>query len=162
MAGRLKALFWSGVLALLGCQNAWALTVLQGCTVATVPVSFGTYNPLSGTPLTAAGTVTVTCTALASLLEQWTIALSQGNSGNFNSRSMLNGTSVLSYNLYTSAAYTTIWGDGSGTTGIVTSPVIVLQVGTASFSYPVYGVIPAGQDSAAGTFMDSIVVTVNY
>jgi len=159
---RCKTLLLSGVLAWLASESAWALSILQGCTVTTVPVNFGTYNPLSAAPLTATGTVTVSCTALASLLEQWTIALSQGNSGNFNSRSMLNGTSVLSYNLYTSPSYTTIWGDGSGATGILTSPVIALQIGTEAYSYPVYGVIPAGQDRAAGTFIDTIVVTLNF
>jgi spore coat protein U-like protein len=161
MARRFKALLLSALVGLLPCGNAWAL--LQSCGVSTVPVSFGTYNPLSASPLTATGTVTVTCTVtLAALLESWTIALSQGNSGNFNSRSMLNGSSVLSYNLYTSASYTTIWGDGSGSTGIVSSPLILLQIGNASFNYPVYGAIPAGQDRAAGTFIDTIVVTVNY
>jgi len=156
-----SGLLLSGLLGALACQNAWA--ILQSCGVSTAPVSFGTYNPLAGTPLTATGTVTVTCTVTGiGLFESWTIALSQGNSGHFNSRSMLNGGSVLSYNLYTSAAYTNVWGDGSGSTSLVSSPLLLLQVGTASFNYPVYGVIPAGQDAAAGTFLDSIVVTLNY
>lgn len=143
------------------CQNVWAL--LQSCSVSTAPVSFGIYNPLSSSPDTATGTVSVTCTvALFAVWESWTIALSQGNSGNFNSRSMLNGSSVLSYNLYTSAAYTTVWGDGSGSTAEVSSPPTLLATGNTSVSYPVYGLIPAGQDRAAGTFMDTITVTVNY
>ena len=158
---RCGQLLLSGLAGLLACPNAWAL--LQSCSVSTAPVGFGIYNPLAPLPATATGTVTVTCTVtLATFLESWTIALSQGNSGNFNSRSMLNGSSVLSYNLYTSAAYTSIWGDGSGSTALVSSPLTLLQVGNVSFNYPVYGVIPAGQDRAAGTFMDTITVTVNY
>lgn len=158
---RRKSLWLAGPLGLLACQNAWGL--LQSCSVSTAPVSFGSYNPLSPAPNTATGTVTVTCTVtLVGLWESWTIAFSQGNSGNFNSRSMLNGGSVLSYNLYTSAAYTAVWGDGSGSTAEVSSPLSLLQVGNASFNYPVYGVIPAGQDRAAGTFIDTITVTVNY
>jgi spore coat protein U-like protein len=75
---------------------------------------------------------------------------------------MLNGGSILSYNLYTSAAHTTVWGDGSGSTADVSSSLNWLQIGNASFNYPVYGVIPAGQDRAAGAFIDTITVTVNY
>jgi spore coat protein U-like protein len=151
----------ASLVGLLACQNAWAL--LQSCSVSTAPVSFGIYDPLSPLPNTATGTVTVNCTVtLIALWESWTIALSQGNSGNFNSRHMLNGSSVLSYNLYTSAAYTTVWGDGSGSTAEVSSPVTLLQTGNTSVNYPVYGVIPTGQDRAAGTFMDTITVTVNY
>jgi spore coat protein U-like protein len=37
-----------------------------------------------------------------------------------------------------------------------------LIVGSNISSYTVYGRIPAGQDAAAGTYLDTIVVTVNY
>ena len=103
------------------------------------------------------------CTVtLIALWESWTIALSQGNGGNFNSRHMLNGSSVLSYNLYTSAAYTTVWGDGSGSTAEVSSPVTLLQTGNTSVNYPVYGVISPARDTPPALFMDTITVTVNY
>ena len=38
----------------------------------------------------------------------------------------------------------------------------LLSIGTTVYPYTVYGRIPAGQDSAAGTFMDTIVVTLNF
>jgi len=140
--------------------NAWAL--LQSCTVAAVPVNFGSYNPLAGTPATATGTVTVSCTVtVVGLVESWTVALSSGNSGNFTTRLLANGSSSLSYNLYTTAAYTSVWGDGSGATSLMSGSSL-LAVGTTNNYYTVYGRIPAGQDAAAGTFTDTIVVTLNY
>lgn len=139
-----------------GC-DAWAIS----CNVSTVPVNFGLYNPLSGLPVVATGTVTVTCTVLIGLFENWTIALSSGNSGSFSTRQMANGASNLSYNLYTSVAYTNVWGDGSGSTTLVNGGVL-LSIGTTNQDYFVYGRIPAGQDAAAGSFNDTIVVTLNY
>jgi spore coat protein U-like protein len=103
----------------------------------------------------------MTCTVLIGLFESWTIALSPGNSNNFTTRNMLNGTSPLSYNLYTTAAYSNVWGDGSGSTTVISGGAL-LSIGTTVYPYTVYGRIPAGQDSAAGTFMDTIVVTLNF
>ena len=147
-------------LLLLACclgisADAWAL--VQSCTVSTVPVNFGIYNPLAGAPVTATGTVTVNCTV--GLLGSWTVTLSSGNSGNFTTRRLANGSSSLSYNLYTSAAYVSVWGDGSAGTSVDGGSSVL---GVTNTSYTVYGRIPAGQDAAAGTFTDTIVVTLNY
>lgn len=157
---RAAVLFLSACWVMGSCDDAWAL--LQSCTVSTMPVSFGLYNPLTPTANVATGTVSVSCTVtLLGLLEYWTIALSTGNSGNFTTRELLNGSSPLSYNLYTSAAYSNVWGDGSGSTTLVSGSAL-LSIGTTVTDYTVYGRIPAGQDSAAGTFTDTIVVTLNY
>lgn len=149
----------SGCLGAASSQDAWAL--LQTCTVDSVPVNFGLYNPLQATPVYATGTVTVTCTALVGLFESWTIALGTGNSNTFTARQMNNGASTLSYNLYTSAAYSNVWGDGSGSTTLVSGGAL-LTVGTTPFPYTVYGRIPAGQDAAAGSFLDTLVITLNF
>lgn len=157
---RTAVLLVSGCIGVVSCDNAWAL--LQTCTVSAVPVSFGLYNPLSGAPAVATGTVSVSCTVtLLGLLESWTIALGTGNSGSFSARQMANGASRLSYNLYTSAAYANVWGDGSGSTALVNGSAL-LGVGTTNTDYTVYGRIPARQDAAAGTFTDTIVITLNY
>jgi spore coat protein U-like protein len=130
------------------------------CSVSATAVNFGTYNPLSGTPDDATGTVTLTCNVLAGLFTSWTVALSTGN-GSYSPRLLKSGVSSLSYNLYTSAAHSNVWGDGSGTTTLV-SDQATLIVGTNISHYTVYGRISTGQDAAAGTYTDTIVVTVNY
>jgi spore coat protein U-like protein len=127
-----------------------------------VPVSFGTYNPLAGAPAAATGTVTVSCTVtVVGLLESWTVALGTGNSGSFSARKLLSGPSALVYNLYTSGAYSSVWGDGSGATSLISGSQF-MAVGTTTINYTVYGRIPAGQDAPAGTYTDTIVVTLNY
>ena len=153
---RAAVLFLSACLGAVSSNGAWA-----DCTIAAMPVNFGLYNPLTPTPNVATGTVTMTCTVLIGLFESWTIALSPGNSSNFTTRKMLNGSSPLSYNLYTTAAYSNVWGDGSGATTVISGSAL-LSIGTSVYPYTVYGRIPAGQDSAAGAFMDTIVVTLNF
>ena len=135
--------------------GAWAL--LQSCTITTVPVNFGTYDPLSGTPNTATGTVNLVCTL--GLLQTWTVGLSAGNSGSFAQRVLSNGGSSLAYNLYTSASYASVWGDGSGGTSVDSGTQVI---GTTNATYTVYGRIPAGQDVGAGSYLDTITVTVTY
>jgi len=137
--------------------SAWGIS----CTVGATGVNFGVYNPLSGTPNSATGTVTVTCDVLVGVLASWTVALGSGNSASFAPRLLGSGGSHLAYNLFTSAAYSSVWGDGSGTTTLV-SDQRTLIVGSNISNYTVYGRIPAGQDVAAGTYLDTIVVTVNY
>lgn len=145
---------------------AWSIVTASGnalasCSVSATAVNFGTYNPLSGTPDDAAGTVTFSCSGLSGVLMSWTVSLSTGNSGGYSPRRLSNGVSTLGYNLYTSAAHSSVWGDGTGVTSVV-SDQMLLVLGPNTFNYPVYGRIPAGQDAAAGSYTDTIMVTVNY
>lgn len=136
--------------------NAGAYT----CTVAATGVNFGVYNPLAATPDDATGTVTLTCNLLVGLFTSWTVALSTGN-GSYSPRLLKNGVNSLSYNLYTSAAYSSVWGDGSGSTTLLSDQAL-LVIGANINTYTVYGRISAGQDAAAGSYLDTIVVTVDY
>ena len=130
------------------------------CAVSATGVNFGVYNPLSGTPDDATGTVTLTCNLPVGLFTSWTIALGTG-SGSYSPRLLKSGSHSLSYNLYTSAAHANVWGDGSGATTLV-SDQATLVIGANINTYTVYGRIPVGQDAAAGSYLDTIVVTVNY
>jgi spore coat protein U-like protein len=140
-----------------------ALALLQSCTVAASPSPFGLYVPSNPAALSSSsGTITVTCSVtLVGLLEGWTILLSTGNSGTFAARQMSVAGRSLSYNLYTTAAHTQVWGDGTAGTGTI-SDLQLLTVGTNSYPYTVYGSVPALQDQPPGTYNDVIVVTVNY
>lgn len=125
------------------------------CSINASNLSFGTYNPLSITPLTATSSVTATCTNGTA----YSLALNSGNTGNFLNRVLLNGLNILSYNLYTSSAYTTIWGDGTSGTST--------QSGTGNGiaqPYTVYGRILAAQNAipSIAAYNDNIVVTITY
>lgn len=140
-----------------------ATALLYTCEVSAVGVSFGAYDPFSGSDSDATGEVTVTCSLLelTSLLVSYDIELSTGGSGTYSSREMAAGSHTLEYQLYTDAARTTVWGDGSGATEVV-SDGYLLSLGPETRNYPVYGAVPPGQWVAAGSYADTITVTVNY
>lgn len=130
-------------------------TVLNNCAVSASDLAFGNYSASSGTPVTATTTLSVTCTASLS----YSIALDGGTTtGLVAARAMKDANSnQLNYGLYTSGAYTTMWGDGTGATQTVPG------TGTGAVqSVTVYGRIPAAQYVAAGSYADRVTVTVTY
>lgn len=133
---------------------------LCSCTVSATGVAFGSYNPLSNSPNDAAGSVRVVCTLLVALNGSFTIDLSTGASNSYTNRTLRNGANNLVYNLYTSAARTQIWGNGTGSSVRVTQNFAGLLL--VDRTVPVYGRIPAGQNAPAGAYSDTIIVTVTY
>ncbi|HZX31656.1 MAG TPA: spore coat U domain-containing protein [Rhodocyclaceae bacterium] len=143
---------------LAGCQEASALA----CTAAASSTSFGSYNPASLLATDGVGNVRVACsTVLINVLVGYTISLSAGSSGSYAVRRLQNGSNHLNYNLYSDFTRLTVWGDGSGGSSSV-SDSYLLVVLTLARDYPVYGRIPAGQNVPAGSYADTILVTVNY
>lgn len=132
--------------ALLGAPPAAAAT----CNVSPQGVSFGGYDTLSSGSQDGVGNISVTCDAAMS----FTVSLGTG-AGTYAERSMTSGAEALSYNLYTDASRLIVWGDGSGSTGTVSTTATAADI-------PVYGRIPARQIVPAGAYTDVIVVTITY
>ncbi|MDF0544405.1 spore coat U domain-containing protein [Sphingobium sp. H39-3-25] len=133
---------------------------LCSCTVSATSVAFGNVNPVSPSNVDATGDIRVTCTLLLALAGSYTIDLSSGSSASYNPRTMKNGASTLQYNLYTNAARSQVWGNGTGGSVAVTNNFSALLA--VDQTTPVYGRIPAGQNVPAGTYSDTIVVTVTF
>lgn len=153
---RVRACVALTTLAVLVCPAAHA-TVNGMCTVTATAVAFGTYSPL--TTATSTGTISVVCTGVVGSSSA-TAALSSGTSGTFTARTMSNGTGgTLSYNLYTIAADSVVWGDGTG--GSQTQTLTINGMGKVTVNATVYGFVPS-QDPAPGSYSDTITVTVNY
>lgn len=132
------------------------------CNVSSTGVAYGVYDSTSSSSTNATGNVHVFCTVLlVSVLSQINISLSPGSSGTFAPRKMSNGSDQLNYNLYKDAAHTTVWGDGTGGTGIFTDNLLIAVLGT-SVDHTIYGSIPPGQYAAAGSYSDTITVTVEF
>lgn len=127
------------------------------CTVSAADLNFGNYTSAQGTNLDQSTTVTVNCTNLL----PYSVALSTG-SGTYTNRTMTDSGSAnpLNYNLYTDGTYTTVWGDSSGSTGVVTG------TGTGSSqALTVFGRVPSSQTpGGTGVYTDKtpITVTVTY
>jgi len=129
-------------------------TVTGTCILSTTALAFGTYSP-SGSALTGSTTVAPTCTNST----PWTLSFNAGSTtgGAISQRLMANGTSTLKYNLYTTAADTTILGDGTSSSSTLTG------TGTGSAqTTTIYGAIPAGQYVTAGSYSDTITATISY
>lgn len=126
---------------------AWADAT---CTLDVQAVNLGEYDFLSTQPLTGVGHVVVSCDVASS----YTISLSQGG-GSYATRLLSNGAHQLAYNLYTDATYTTIWGDGSSGTNVVSGN------GTSDDQI-VYASAPAGQNPYVGAYSDAITVTLTF
>jgi spore coat protein U-like protein len=149
----------SALLALVTLLPHDALAAVCGTVrVNATNVGFGNYNPGSPSDDTATGTIVVRCQGSPfNTLPAFTVDLSTGGAGSYTPRRMLLGLSQLFYNLYTSAGYTTIWGDGTGGSGNIAS-----AGGVNTQNFTVYGRIPTGQFVAAGNYSDTITVTVTY
>lgn len=138
-----------------------AQALLESCTVSAQPTAFGNYNPITGTALDTTGQVTVTCTAVASIAVSYTIKLSAGGSGTATARRMSGSSATLPYNLYTDSTRSTVWGDGTGGTGTV-SDSYALGLLQVTRNYSVYGRMPGGAIVPAGSYADTLTVTVSY
>ncbi len=130
------------------------------CGVTTTPVKFNNYDVFSASPTNSTGTITVNCNNPGTRPIPVTVAISSGGSGTFNPRQMKSatGTERLNYFLFTDPGQTVIWGDGTGGTSTVTT-MITRQT---SLIATVYGTVPPKQNLSAGSFSDSLVVTVSW
>ena len=137
-----------------------SVTVAPTCSVAANPLLFGTYYPGNG-GLNASTTLLVRCSRGAA----FTVAMDAGaGGGTLAQRLMAQGAAHLQYNLYTSAARTTVWGDGSVSSAVVAGSGKGLASGEA-ITETVYGSLPdsaANQRLPPGLYTDTVLVTISY
>jgi len=139
-------------------------TVQAVCQMSATALNFGTYSPGNGTTLKANSTISIQCTSGTTAP---TLALNAGAAGGTMANRLMAGpgSAKLQYNLYTSASYGTVFGDGTG--GSSTVPV---TVGNSSFTTPVqvtvYGEFLDSAANrlaaAAGTYTDTVTATLTY
>jgi len=152
----------------LGLAVAASEATAVTCTASTPGVAFGSYGVYATGNVNANGTLTISCSFGAgdsgNTPIAYTISLSAGASTSFIQRQMKSGANALGYNLYTSNAYSVVWGDGTGSTSTVSGSMSVNPGHpTASNNHTVYGRIPALQDAAVATdYRDNVTVTVTY
>lgn len=146
----------------IGCTlllaSAWSASArAMTCTIGSVSgLSFGNYNVFNATPLDTAGSLSYTCSDVggASIV----IQIDRGSSATFFPRTLLDGAFVLEYNIYLDAARTSVWGDGSS--GTSQHGPLVPDEGPNTVN--VFGRIEAGQNARAGSYGDTVVVTIVF
>ncbi|HET7773262.1 MAG TPA: spore coat U domain-containing protein [Burkholderiaceae bacterium] len=137
-------------------------SVAKNCAVSATPLAFGVYDPSSVTPLDRSSTISVRCTRTT----PFTVTLNTGGTGGTYASRVMRDTATptpntLNYNLFTTAARNTVWGDGSGTTATVGGTGAAMASGNA-VSLTVFGRIPVQVTAAPSSYSDSITVTINY
>ena len=143
--------------------SAASAQALGSCTASASTTAFGSYNPFNAASVDSVGNVQVSCSLLGviSIDVAYTIALSAGSGGSYANRRLSGGSQTLTYGLYTDPTRATSWGDGSSGTSTVGDGYL-LGLLTVNRGYPVYGRIPGGQNVAPATYVDTVMVTVNY
>lgn len=132
-----------------------------GGNAGTMALNFDIYDPSSASATDVSGTVTVHCTKNTS----YTLTLGEGTNAASGStcaapsRQMSAGsTDRLAYAIYSNLGRTTVWGcDASNQVSGLDSD------GPSTYTtHTLYGRATAGQNVAAGTYTDTVVVTVTY
>lgn len=136
--------------------------VQKNCTVNSPTLTFAAVDPTAGANSTGTAVLTVTCTKGTTLLD---IKLDPGShqiAGG--SRQMNNGSVNVKYALYTDPGYSILWGDGSAGIGSALSSGFSAFSGVAvPQNFNVYGqVLAADADVQAGTYSDSVGITVDF
>lgn len=139
--------------ALAGAANAAPPGTI--CSVSTTSIVFGVYDVFAPAPLGSTGSVTITCDKNAPV----TISMSASAvSGMFVPRQMklTTGADLMAYNIYTDATYAVVLGDG--TAGTQTMSASAKK--NTPLSLTIFGSIPPLQNLSAGTYADTLTVTI--
>lgn len=125
---------------------------LATCTVVGGNMDFGSAIATLSSPIDASASLSTTCSASS----PYTIGLGDGLAATgAMQRNLSFDTHRISYHLYQNVARTTPWGNAVG------DRVAGTGSGSAQ-SHTVYGRIPPQSTPAAGTYTDTVIVTVTY
>lgn len=149
------ALVATPVLAVTVTTNLSVTANVPGsCTLSTTAVSFGDYD---GNQIDVAGQLNATCTSGLN----YSVELGPGLSATGTSRQMSNagnGALKLNYDLYKDAARSQPWGGATYTVGGASA--VTGQTGPQTIQ--IYGRLPGAQTLNAGSFSDTVIVSVIY
>ena len=131
------------------------IEILNACEISTAPteLDFGIHGVLSAN-IDQFSNISVTCTTGAN----YNIGLNGGLQlpADTSDRKMSNGTNTVDYQLYQTAARSTVWGNLIGTD-------TVTSIGTGiEQNFSVYGRVPPQTTPPAGVYNDTVLVTVTY
>lgn len=141
---------------------AWAGTVTNtlgvrvvvqpACTVAGATLDFGSYTSGQTTDLNGFTQIAYSNCPAGQLRFQ----LDGGSSGSTSARRLANGSGgQLGYGIFRDSARTQPFGQG-------TNSRLITLTAPGSGNVSVYGRIPAGQSVAAGTYTDTVVITLDF
>jgi len=136
-------------------------TVITNCNVQSGTLVFPSSSILSAN-VTATGSISVQCTNTT----PYSVSLGSGNYASGSQRRMYSAatSAYVSYDLYTDSGFSNAWSTTTSATSC-TGGSGTCYLGTGSGAYqsvPVYGLVPPQTSPKAGSYSDSVVVTVTY
>lgn len=128
-------------------------------------VAFGNYDIFSAAPNDTLLNIAVACDRTGGPQNiVVTMSLSQGANGtSVNARRMLNSGGAgdyLAYGLYRDVSRSSVWGFSPGI-DTLSQTLAVPNNGSASVTFTIYGRLPPQQDVSAGSYSDSVQVTLS-
>jgi spore coat protein U-like protein len=129
------------------------------CSVVGSKIVFPPYDVYSTTPLDAVGELQYKCSPdQKDTTPNIRIVFGPSADGGF-VRGMSFGGDTLKYNVYIDPLRTTVWGDGS--VGTIAYSAACCAVGKFAI-LNMYGRIPPGQDVKAGSYVDSLLMSIEF
>jgi spore coat protein U-like protein len=128
------------------------ITITAGCVLQNVNnINFGSHALLASN-IDATGTFDVLCTTGV----PYTVSLDGGGGGSISSRRMETGGEQVNYQLYSDPSRSQVWGETLGVDRVA-------GTGTGSAqTLTVYGRVPPQTTPPAGTYTDTVTITLNY
>jgi len=129
------------------------------CSVETTPILFPPYDVYASAPVDVVGTLRYRCAPDRKGATAYIrISLQPAADGTFD-RQMYRGKEGLRYNLFMDPGRTVVWGDGSaGTLAYVAACCPTAPFQTVN----VYARIYPGQDVSSGSYVDNVVVAIEF
>jgi spore coat protein U-like protein len=135
------------------------------CGVTPMSMSLGTYYGDSAVATDSIGSLVVRCSRDGGPQNiSITMALgASATSGSTANRRLLQvgGADMLAYNLYRDASRISVWGQATGV-DTVTRNASIPNKSSLDVTFNIYGRIPGLQSVYAGTYTDSLLVTISY
>ena len=133
-----------------------SITLQNDCAITFNDIDHGTVTTLAADN-DAASTGEITC----SFADTYNIALNVGTGGGtYGTRNLASGADTLDFNVYTTAARDTVWGDGSGGSAVLTG---TSTGGGTADSIDVYSRVFGSQTGKPeGTYSSTITATATF
>jgi spore coat protein U-like protein len=134
-----------------------ANAITAGCTATSTGIVLPNYDLIAKTQQTSSGTISVKCTGTGT--DVVNVALSTGG-GTCATRKMASGANNLTYNIYTTAAFATVWCDP--TTRVAMTFTFPSQTNASALTNPVtmFAKVPSAQSVATGNYSDTVGASV--
>lgn len=135
------------------------------CTLSASAMAFGNYDTILVSPNDTTGIVQVSCTPAAAepLTTAYTLTIAGTGASGDSIRSLSFDAYRLYYQVYSDAARSIVWGNGSGSgAGVASSVTSTASLVPALRNHTAYARMPGLQKVRPGAYMGSLMVTIDY